>query len=253
MSTRSWTSSRRTPDVPFASAFARSSDRRPHDLVRERLADAAGVAAQRGSAGARRPAPASMWTSTSRPKPVFTPYVGRSSCTTRSISAREASIWRSASGASATGAPRSATPSTSSTVRSCPVSWIAVTCAAKATGLPRPNSPAAATSSMRSGASSGQVQGRARRRGGHGRRHQADELAADHGRAVLGGQPLDLARRPGEAASRRCRSGSSRPARGRCARAEGRAPARPEGRRRAPAPPRRPRGPRRRLPCRARG
>ena len=47
--------------------------RRPHDLVRERVADAAGVAAHAGSAAARRPAPASMCTSTKRPKPVFTP------------------------------------------------------------------------------------------------------------------------------------------------------------------------------------
>ena len=45
MSTRSWTSSRRTPDVPLRERVRAEQHRRPHDLVRERLADAAGVAA----------------------------------------------------------------------------------------------------------------------------------------------------------------------------------------------------------------
>src|SRR6185437_14341345 len=193
-SSSSCTSSTRTPDEPLASAFARRS-----------------VAARTTSSGNGSPTPqawlrrrfscswaacsGAMCTSTKRPKPVLTPYVGVPSATTRSMSAREAASCSSARAPSTADSPPTATRSTSSMPRSCPESSIVA-----ATGA-QPIAPAPALPPELAGRGhlehpvGGHAVDRKRRPGGgcgRRRRHQADELAPLHLHPPLRREPCDL-------------------------------------------------------------
>ncbi len=112
------TVSTRAPEFPFASVFARSS-------IAERTTPQACERSNR-SCSSR------VWSSgierlTKRPKPVLTPYVcSLLPCAACSTSSRAARIFTRAASVSAVGARSTATAQTSGTVRSSPVSAIAV-------------------------------------------------------------------------------------------------------------------------------